>query len=227
MDDNTTFKARYSGTMLFYDDTIKHLSTLEQNVQPTLTQASGTFYKYEDTPVDVSALQLNFYGDLTQQKTDNMMLMLNVDPEAQKEGAIDGTYTVIEKEASKIGVSDLKKGTVVPGYLTKDDTGDLAFGGSWYRLLANIGGETQLGGMAPFTSGEVVITSNENSYTVVYRFVDDNEETPHAISGTYTGAINFTNIGGGGGTDPDPDPKPQVDASAGGQLSQWKPGGRW
>ena len=225
MDDNTTFKARYSGTMLFYDDTIKHLSTLEQNVQPTLTQASGTFYKYEDTPVDVSALQLNFYGDLTQQKTDNMMLMLNVDPEAQKEGAIEGTYTVIEKEASKIGVSDLKQGTAVPGYLTQDDKGELAFGGSWYRLLANIGGETQLGGMAPFTSGQVVITSNEKVYTVVYQFVDDNEETPHAITGTYTGAINFTNLGGS--TDPDPDPKPQVDASAGGQLSQWKPGGRW
>ena len=165
------------------------------------------------------------YGDLAQSKIDNMMLMLNVDPETQKKGDIEGTYTVIEKEIDKIGISDFEKGTVIPGYLSKDDTGDLVFGGSWYRLLANIGGETQLGGMAPFRSGQVVIARDENTYTVTYQFVDDNEDTPHVISGTYTGAISFTNLGGE--EDPDPDIKPEIDASAGGQLGQWKPGGRW
>ncbi len=225
MDDNSTYRARYSGPVTFYDDTIKHLSTLEQSVQPSLTQASGTFYKYKDVSIGVSALQLNFYGDLAQSKIDNMMLMLNVDPETQKKGDIEGTYTVIEKEIDKIGISDFEKGTVIPGYLSKDDTGDLVFGGSWYRLLANIGGETQLGGMAPFRSGQVVIARDENTYTVTYQFVDDNEDTPHVISGTYTGAISFTNLGGE--EDPDPDIKPEIDASAGGQLGQWKPGGRW
>lgn len=83
--------------------------------------------------------------------------------------------------------------------------------------------------MAPFTSGRVVIARDGESYTVDYQFVDDNETTPHAITGTYTGPITFTNLGGGTEPDPGPgpDPKPDVDASAGGQLSQWKPGGRW
>ena len=227
MDDNSTFNARYNGSMAFYDDTIKHLSTLEQSVKPSLTQASGTFYKYENASVNASALQLNFYGDLAQSQIDNLMLMLNVGPEAQQEGAIEGTYTVIEKDIDKISAEDLKKGTVVPGYLTKDNEGNLAFGGSWYRLLANIGGQTQLGGMAPFTSGQVVIAREDKTYTVTYQFVDDNEETPHAISGTYTGAISFTNLGGEPDPGPDPDPKPEIDASAGGQLGQWNPGGRW
>lgn len=231
MDDNTTYKAHYEGRMVFYDDTVKHLSTLKESVQPALTQASGTFYQYPDATVPVRALSLTFYGDLTQAQFDNMILMLNVDPEAQKEGAIEGTYTVIEKEIDKIGTTDMVKGTVVPGYLSKDDNDDLLFGGSWYRLLANVNGEAQLGGMAPFKSGRVVIARDGENYTVDYQFVDDNETTPHAITGTYTGPIAFTNLGGGTepdpGPGPGPDPKPGVDASTGGQLSQWKPGGRW
>lgn len=229
VDDNTTYKARYEGQMVFYDDTIKHLSTLDRSVQPSLTQASGTFHQYADAAIAARALELSFYGDLAQATIDNMILTLNVDPEAQKEGAIEGTYTVIEKEIDKIGTSDMVKGTVVPGHLTKDENGDLVFGGSWYRLLANSDGEAQLGGMAPFTSGRVVIARDGESYTVDYQFFDDNETTPHAITGTYTGPITFTNLGGGTEPDPGPgpDPKPDVDASAGGQLSQWKPGGRW
>ena len=229
VDDNTTYKARYEGQMVFYDDTIKHLSTLDRSVQPSLTQASGTFHQYADAAIAARALELSFYGDLAQATIDNMILTLNVDPEAQKEGAIEGTYTVIEKEIDKIGTSDMVKGTVVPGHLTKDENGDPVFGGSWYRLLANSDGEAQLGGMAPFTSGRVVIARDGESYTVDYQFVDDNETTPHTITGTYTGPITFTNLGGGTEPDPGPgpDPKPDVDASAGGQLSQWKPGGRW
>jgi len=230
MDDNTTFVAQYSGTMVFYDDTIKHLSTLDRSVQPSLTQANGTFYSYTDASIASRALKLDFYGDLTQSKVDNMMLMLNVAPQAQKEGAIEGVYTVIEKEIDKIATSDLVAGTAVPGYLTKDDQGELAFGGSWYRLLANVGGQSQLGGMAPLTSGRVVIERQGEIYTVTYQFVDDNAESPHAVTGTYTGPIAFTNLEGGDpdpGPGPGPDPKPQVDASTGGQLSQWKPGGRW
>lgn len=231
MDDNTTYKARFAGRMVFYDDTVKHLSTLDRSIQPTLTQAGGTFYQYSDATIAARALELTFYGDPTQSKYDNMILMLNVDPQAQKEGAIEGTYNVIEKSIDKIGTSDLAKGTVVPGYLTKDDHDELLFGGSWYRLLANINGEAQLGGMAPFKSGRVVIARNGESYTVDYQFVDDNEETPHAIAGTYTGPIAFTNLSGGTepdpGPGPGPDPKPGVDVSTGGQLSQWKPGGRW
>lgn len=63
---------------------------------------------------------------------------------------------------------------------------------------------------APFTSGRVVIARDGESYTVDYQFVDDNETTPHAITGTYTGPITFTNLGGGTEPDPGPGPDPQT-----------------
>ena len=51
-----------------------------------------------------------------------------------------------------------------------------------------------LGGMDTITEGEIVVERNGKRYSIVYRFVDDNEARPHTIAGSYAGTVEFTNL---------------------------------
>ncbi len=218
LDDESSFEATYEGRIEFFDETQECLSTLKTDCTPSLTMAQGTFRKYTEAEVPSMLLVLNFFGDQTHSLFDNMMLYLNVDPETQKTGAIEMVYRVIEDLPGSTA-ADLKPGTVIPGYLASDGADQPVFAGSWYRSFARLDDQLQLGGMAPFVSGQVTVTREDKLYTVAYAFTDDNEQTPHTVSGTYTGGIEFTNL-----SDPDPDP---FDVFTGSELGGWKPGGRW
>jgi|GEM_PF-1383735 len=209
--DKTSLKAVYNGAVAFYDDTIGGNSTLTESISPSFTSVEGTFYSWGMDGMESDALILNFTGDTEQNPCDYMTLTLNIAKTAWNSGNIDGTYKVIEKVIDEIYLDELVPGTAIPGYLSKDNSGNISLGGGWYYALAKIDDQSQLAGMAPFTSGTVTISGSAGNgdCTVGYSFVDDNPATPHTISGKYTGKVNLTNVGGGSTdpTDPDnPDP---------------------
>ncbi len=250
--DKTSLKAVYSGPVKFYDDTVGGNSTLTENITTSYVSATGSFVSWGVEGITSDALVLNFTGDAGQNPCDYMTLTLNVAKTAWNSGNIDGTYKVIEKGIDEIYLDELVPGTAIPGYLSKDNSGNISLGGGWYYALAKIDNQSQLAGMAPFTSGTVTISGSAGTgdCTVSYSFVDDNPATPHTVSGKYTGKINLTNVGGGttdptDPTDPDtpdpdkpdpdnpdkPDPddpaKPLIDIVTGGNLGQFTDGGRW
>ena len=45
-------------------------------------------------------------------------------------------------------------------------------------------------------------TRNGKRYSIVYRFVDDNEARPHTIAGSYAGTVEFTNLVRDAGSSP-------------------------
>lgn len=220
--------AVYSGQMSVYDDSQTYFSTLTGDVAPVLTSAQGTFYKYQDGPADIYALSLSLFGDTSSSPVDNVMFMLNVDAATQRDGAIEGVYTLSDGDSS-VGGSAIRKNTVVAGTLQQNSAGEVEFVGSWYRQFVYDGTQYQYGAFAPFTLGQLVITRDGSTYTLKYGFNDDNLLSPNSIGGTYTGAITFTNLGGGDNPDnPDlPTPKPGVDITPGGKLGSWITGGRW
>ena len=59
-----------------------------------------------------------------------------------------------------------------------------------------------LGGMDSATEGEIVVERNGKRYSIVYRFVDDNEARPHTIAGSYAGTVEFTNLVRDAGSSP-------------------------
>lgn len=223
------YKGVYDGEIQFYNDTTSGNSTLKENISPVFLKASAAFYDYGQPSISSHLCVLSLVGDTSASTYDNMSLQLHVAPAVVESHAIEGTYTVIEKSIDEIYTSELVPGTILPGYLSKTDNG-VSFGGSWYLLAAVVNGQEQLGGMAPLVKGQCVISRDGETYTVQYSFTDDNVATPHTISGTYTGAIDF------GGDDPDnpdnPDNpdipgKPAVAVPTGAVLNQFKPGGRW
>lgn len=229
--------AVYSGQLPIFDDSQTYYSTLTGDVAPVLTSAQGTFYKYENGPADIYALSLSLFGNTSSSPVDNVIFMINVDAAAQKDGAIEGVYTLSEGDSS-IGGSSVKKNTVVAGSLQQNSAGEIEFYGSWYRQFVYDGTQYQYGAFAPFTLGQLVITRDGSTYTLKYGFNDDNLLSPNSIGGTYTGPITFTNLGGGDNpdnpdnpdkpVDPDlPAPKPGVDVSSDGKLGSWLTGGRW
>lgn len=218
LDDQSTFEATYEGTIEFFDETRKCLSTLEADCTPSLTTAQGTFREYTGTEAPSKLLVLDLSGDRSQPSVDNVTLFLNVALETQKTGAIENVYQIIE-DLSGSTMADLTPGTAIPGYLTQDESDQIVFAGSWYRRFARLDDQLQLGGMAPLVGGRITVTREDKVYTIAYSLTDDNYQTPHTVSGTYRGEIQFTNL-----SDPDPDP---FDISAGGELGGWKPGGRW
>lgn len=218
LDDQSAFEATYKGMIEFFDETKKCISTLEDDCTPTLTTAQGTFREYAGTEAPSKLLVLNLFGDQTRSSFDNVTMFLNVEPDTQKTGAIENVYRIIEDLPGSTA-ADLTPGTAIPGYLTRDESDQMLFAGSWYRMFARLGDQLQLSGMAPLVGGRITVTREDKVYTVAYSFTDDNEQTPHTVSGTYRGQIEFTNL-----SDPDPDP---FDVFTGSELSGWKPGGRW
>jgi len=219
------YKGVFDGEISFYNDTTNGNSTLKENASPVFESASAAFYDYGQSSITSYLCVLSLTGDKTASTYDNMSLQLHVDPAVVESHAIEGTYTVIEKDISEIYTNELVPGTILPGYLSKSDSG-VSFGGSWYLISAVVDGQAQLGGMAPLMKGQCVISRDGETYTVAYTFVDDNTVSPHTISGTYTGAVDF----GGGGDNPDnPDnpQKPAIAVPTGATLNQFKPGGRW
>lgn len=95
------------------------------------------------------------------------------------DGIPAGTY--------EVGTSN-EPGTMVSGYI--DDDGWIC--GNWaYDILYN---EDLPRG--PMTAGTVKIEREESTgiYTFTFDCVDDNPETPHAITGTISGVPSFTDI---------------------------------
>ena len=62
--------------------------------------------------------------------------------------------------------------------------------------------QVRLTEMAPCTEGEIVVERNGKRYSIVYRFVDDNEARPHTIAGSYAGTVEFTNLVRDAGSSP-------------------------
>ena len=52
------------------------------------------------------------------------------------------------------------------------------------------------------SGGEIVVERNGKRYSIVYRFVDDNEARPHTIAGSYAGTVEFTNLVRDAGSSP-------------------------
>lgn len=193
--DGTPFAARYEGPISFIDGTSAPHSTLTEDVQPAVLRATGLFSSYADMETEAKKLVLQFYSDLSVLPVENMMWTLNVEPQAAETGAIEGIYKVIEKPAPALAAEDLQAGTIVAGAVSEDEAGERIFSGSWYRRLTAKNGQAELTAFAPFASGEVTISRKEERYTIDYRFTDDNPLAPHTISGSYTGTIDFQNLG--------------------------------
>lgn len=248
--DGTQIKAVYSGEIKVYNDSVKCNSTLSSNVAPEYKSARGTFGSWGQEGMSADYLILNLIGDTSAENCEYLMLTLDVSPSAWNEGKIEGSYKIIEKSVDEIYTSEMVPGTAIPGYLSQDSAGNVGLGGSWYYSIATVSGQSQLSSMAPFTSGTVNVKRDGETFELTYSFVDDNPLTPHTVSGSYTGPINFTNLKGGTTPeptpDPDPDPKPDPDPTpdpepdpdptpdkplkdllAGANLVGFTEGGRW
>lgn len=246
-DDGSTYNGTFDGEIAFFDDTFLGNSTLTSSVSPKVQSCTGTFYTY-GAGFESAVCLLELAGDTKQQTYDNMILYLHVDPATIATQAIEGTYSVINKDAADIYASDCKIGTMFPGYLSRDTaTNSVSLGGTWYYVAAVVGGTPMLGGMAPCVKGTAVISREGSQYTIEYSFTDDNIVTPHSIYGSYTGKIDFTNgggsQGGNGGNDDDDDnkggegdggddeptvpEKPMVKVPSGATLGDFKRGNNW
>ena len=212
LDDGTAFLATYEGSIPFFDDTNPVLSTLTGDCRPKLTAATGTFLAHTDHAGSSLPLLLELTGS-HEQRAEHLQLLLNVTPDAQQTGRIEGTYRLTETSYP----SDCPAGTAQPGTLAS--TGDeLIFDGCWY-LSYTTAREEQLSDMAPLQQGQITVSRTEEVYTIDYALTDDNSSQPHSVAGRYIGAVTFTNLDG-------PGPEPG-DVTTGGQLAPWKPGGRW
>ena len=192
--DGTTCTARYEGPIILVDDTAAPHSTLTEDVRPNVLRATGMFYPCDDPQITARKLVLQFYGDLAVLPLENMMWTLLVEPEAAKNGAIEGRYSVIGKPSAALTAEDLQVGGILAGEISTDDTDTGIFSGSWYRLLTTRNGETELMAAAPLVKGEAVVSRDGKSYTIDYLFVDDNVHSPHTVSGQYKGSIDFQNL---------------------------------
>ena len=153
-------------------------------------------------PNTLRLLQLNLYGDLAQHEIDNLMLTLCVGADTQRTGAIEGRYAIAGEGNTSPDLPELGEGAVIAGTLIRPSGGDPLFEGSWYRMLTNEANQVRLTEMAPCTEGEIVVERNGKRYSIVYRFVDDNEARPHTIAGSYAGTVEFTNLVRDAGSSP-------------------------
>ena len=174
-----------SVTQAAHSESSSPLSTLERDVRPSLAVA-----------------QLNLYGDLAQHEIDNLMLTLCVGADTQRTGAIEGRYAIAGEGNTSPDLPELGEGAVIAGTLIRPSGGDPLFEGSWYRMLTNEANQVRLTEMAPCTEGEIVVERNGKRYSIVYRFVDDNEARPHTIAGSYAGTVEFTNLVRDAGSSP-------------------------
>lgn len=122
------------------------------------------------------------------------MLTLCVGADTQRTGAIEGRYAIAGEGNTSPDLPELGEGAVIAGTLIQPSSGDPLFEGSWYRMLTNEANQVRLTEMAPCTEGEIVVERNGKRYSIVYRFVDDNEARPHTIAGSYAGTVEFTNL---------------------------------
>ena len=191
-----------SVTQAAHSESSSPLSTLERDVRPSLAVASATFYADDRLPNTLRLLQLNLYGDLAQHEIDNLMLTLCVGADTQRTGAIEGRYAIAGEGNTSPDLPELGEGAVIAGTLIRPSGGDPLFEGSWYRMLTNEANQVRLTEMAPCTEGEIVVERNGKRYSIVYRFVDDNEARPHTIAGSYAGTVEFTNLVRDAGSSP-------------------------
>lgn len=191
-----------SVTQAAHSESSSPLSTLERDVRPSLAVASATFYADDRLPNTLRLLQLNLYGDLAQREIDNLMLTLCVGADTQRTGAIEGRYAIAGEGNTSPDLPELGEGAVIAGTLIRPSGGDPLFEGSWYRMLTNEANQVRLTEMAPCTEGEIVVERNGKRYSIVYRFVDDNEARPHTIAGSYAGTVEFTNLVRDAGSSP-------------------------
>lgn len=193
LDDGTVCRVRYAGAIAFFDNTVGHLSTLVADVRPQSLSAGGIFLADSDL-ADVRMLQLTLFGDILQSGYDHLTLLLCVDPAARKQGGVEGTYTVVEKDPCRIVCDDIRPGTIVPGDRSVDADGGTVYSGSWYRRLTRSGNQAVLTALAPFRSGRITIVREAANYRIDYRFVDDDRNEPHVIAGGWSGEILFDGI---------------------------------
>lgn len=193
--DGTQYTACYEGRISFIDGSSAPHSTLTEDIHPTAARATGVFSSCDDPEAAVKKLVLQFYSDLTLSPVENMMWTLHVAPAVAATGAIEGDYTVIENSGTALLPQDLRPGTIAAGQYEQTEAGEPLFIGSWYRQLTVENGKTTLTAAAPFVKGVVNISRHEGTYTINYRFIDDNPLTPHTVSGDYTGTIDFQNLG--------------------------------
>ena len=174
-----------SVTQAAHSESSSPLSTLERDVRPSLAVASATFYADDRLPNTLRLLQLNLYG-----------------ADTQRTGAIEGRYAIAGEGNTSPDLPELGEGAVIAGTLIRPSGGDPLFEGSWYRMLTNEANQVRLTEMAPCTEGEIVVERNGKRYSIVYRFVDDNEARPHTIAGSYAGTVEFTNLVRDAGSSP-------------------------
>lgn len=209
LDDGTRFLATFEGTVPFFDDTKPVISTLTGDCHPALTTATGTFPVEPESHSSIPLL-LDLRGTEGAVQA-HLQLLFHVTREAFLLGCVEGIYRIAELPIPP----DRPPGTAIPGTVTQSG-GDIAFAGSWYLQYADAAAPS---GMAPLRTGRVEITRSGEQYGIDFALTDDNAAQPHTVSGRYEGPIEFINL-------PEPGPGPG-DATTGGTLAPWKPGGRW
>lgn len=174
-----TLSGSYTGDIELYDvSTTPSYSTLTSDQTPRFVEAYGVHLPMDGYPYSLAVF--TFSGEPTASPYEQLSVYVLMPTEDAEKGP-EGVFSVSEiPEAT---------GAIMPG--------DVEVNGQYYSAVSSwfvrgtIEGEyISIVEGSPIADGKMTVTKNGDQYQVEYTLYDD-AETPHKISGTYTGPIEW------------------------------------